>query len=150
MHSWILINTTELRLPFQSDPLVRGSLSIRTVCRLVVYFIHILFCPVTRPVPSHLVWLGLLFCLALLLLFCLLLSSCMTEKGWAQCGLTNHDIFWYSCKFCFSYCSSTVLNSWLSFMLKLVLLRISLWIFVFSISTLFKHCFRSYDLFWIQ
>ena len=50
VHSWIPLNTTELGLPSQSDPLVRGSLNIRAICRLAVYLYTSLFCPVPRPV----------------------------------------------------------------------------------------------------
>ena len=62
-------NTTEHGLPSQSDPLVRGSLNIRTICRLVVYLYTFLLVPVPRPVyfPSHLVWLGLLLARSFLL-----------------------------------------------------------------------------------
>ena len=43
------IKTTELGLPYQSDPLFRGSLNIWTICRLVVQGCTSLFCPVPRP-----------------------------------------------------------------------------------------------------
>ena len=53
MHTWISWNTTELGLPFQSDPLVRGSLNIRAICRLVVYLYTSLFC---FACSCHYVW----------------------------------------------------------------------------------------------
>ena len=82
MHTWISWNTAELGLPSQSDPLVRGSLNLRAICRLVVYLYTSLFCPVPRPV-SPLTLCGSDFCFvsSRFVSFCLLLSSRMAEKG---------------------------------------------------------------------
>ena len=80
MHSCIKLYSTELGLPFQSDPLVRGSLNIRTICRLVVYLLHIVLVRFRgRFSPVHLVWFG-----SRLSCSCFIVRACSCHHVWRR------------------------------------------------------------------
>ena len=82
------MNTVELGLPSQSDPLVMGSLNLRTICRLVVYLYT--FCSDSAAdFPAHLGGSGFRFVSFRLVLS--LLALVITYDGEMMSSMWIHE-----------------------------------------------------------